>query len=199
MIESSHLVGFSEPTTKRKFFSEQLSSVLENSCTKRKKVENSVFKLDNCELPARLEVVVLNGDWETSQTIPPIIPHSVNLQELDVVNELCIPWSECSGTEISIDDNCSFKENVAISDLDLHCSADSRSSNGNSTLPTVNSESDVRQPNENGDDNLSWLINFKVGSLFNSDEVDHDHTYQGKENEISSDGKLENTFNFIYS
>ncbi|KAJ9584171.1 hypothetical protein L9F63_021468 [Diploptera punctata] len=196
MFESSDLLAHSESRSKRKLFSDQFASVsddgLENNTTKRRHTEENVLNVENCEHPTRLEVVVVNGKWDTSQTIPSIIAemHSVNLQDLDVVNEFCIPWSENEGTEITIDDNGIFKQNTNIIESDLDFSIDSQSASGDSTTLTVNSESDVQQSNEaeNCDENLSWLINFKVGSLFNSDEVEHDHTYQGKESEVTNQG-----------
>ncbi|PSN45382.1 hypothetical protein C0J52_07542 [Blattella germanica] len=168
MFGSSNSEELSEPRAKRKLYGGPLAFINneenENICAKRRHTDDNI---DNEELPTRLEVVVVNGKWDTSQTIPSIIAemHSVNLQDLDVVNEFCIPWSESSGTEISIEDDNSIFKQTAVMDSDLEYSGDSQSASGESTPLTVHSDADIRNStdSENCDENLSWLINFKVG------------------------------------
>ncbi|KAJ4450884.1 hypothetical protein ANN_02317 [Periplaneta americana] len=184
------------PRAKRKLYSEELESMDNkdgNACAKRRNTEENECNLNNGGLQTRLEVVVVNGKWDTSQTIPSIIAemHSVDLQDLDVVNEFCVPWSESSGTEISIEDeNSIFKQcsqRATFMESDLEFSTDSHSTSGEST-PFTMSDTDSRRTNDsenNCDENLSWLINFKVDSLFNADEIGHDHNYQGREKEGS--------------
>lgn len=174
------------PRGKRKLLYDHFDSLCsedQKACKKGQTNEEISLNTENGSLPTRIEVVVLNGKWDTSETISSIFAemHGVTIQDLDV-NECCIPRSEISGTEIIIEDvggiltQCSERTACKDSDLDF----------SESPPLTENSDRQCKHINDsetNCDDNLSWLINFKVGSLFNADEVEHDHNYKGREEE----------------
>jgi hypothetical protein len=193
LYRSNNTYGQSVPRTKRKLLNDQFDSMDnkdQNMCVKKLNNEYSL-EAESSGLPTRLEVVVFNGKWDTSQTFhSTITENNVDLQNVAVVNECCVPWSESNGTEISMEeDNRIFKhcsQSSPCTDSDVDLSVDSCSVSGEPAPLTTFSDTEPEHINDaenNCDKNLSWLINFKVGSLFNADEVDHDHTYQGREDE----------------
>jgi hypothetical protein len=175
-------------TAKRKLFDEQVDSMdneSQNACAKRRRVEGSGSNTGNDSSQTELEVMVFNGKWDTTQTVPSIIGEmcSVNLPNLDVLDEFCVPCSESSGSEISKDDyDCTIKQcSERVERVDFFESAPI-------TAYSDRKYEHMNDAENNCDDNLSWLIHFKVGSLFNSDEVQQNHKLEGKLEETTCPG-----------
>lgn len=183
---------------KRKFSTEELESRDNEDpdmCAKIQHVEEDSIYSENVSLPTSIEIVVFNGKWATSQAFCSVFTEipSVTFQNLDVGNGIFIPSSEGSGSETgsendsSEDDNSTFQQrsqgNTCVpSELD----------SSKSTTITSYSDTEHKHINEaenKGDGNFSWLINFNVGSLFNGNEMEHDHHHQGSaEDEGTSTG-----------
>jgi hypothetical protein len=181
--------------TERKTFCDQIDSMDnedQNACAKKRKTEEDCLK--------RQEVLVLNGNWDSRQTISKNTAdtRSIKIYALDG-NELCIPLSESGVTEITVEDiNSIFKqvsERASCTDLNTVFSE---------SIPlTEHSDTEYKHINDtenNCDYNLSWLINFKVGALFNADEVKHDHNYKEREvEEITCPGMCSKCSNHSFS
>jgi hypothetical protein len=173
---------------KRKLAGEHLDSMdneSQTTCAKRRKVESNGSYTENNSFPTKLDVLVLNGEWDATQTVPSITgeTYSLTLPNLGAFNQFCVPCSESSGSEISMEDDdgtikhCS--EGVELSDF------------LESTPITTHSDGEhkyINNAENNCDKNLSWLINFKVGSLFNAAEVQHDHIFEGTVEETTCSG-----------
>jgi hypothetical protein len=148
-------------------------------CAKRRRVEGDSSKAGNNSFPKKFKVVVLNGKWDTTKTVPSVIGevHSNGFSEFRV------PCSESSGSGISTEDGyCNIKQ----------CSQITEGANFLQTIPiNAYSEGDYEHINDdenNSDENLSWLINFKVGSLFNTDEMQQNHKFGERVEETSCAG-----------
>jgi hypothetical protein len=183
---------------KRKFSTEELESRDnddQNMCAKIQHVEEDSVYSENVSLPTSIEIVVFNGKWSTSQAFCSVFTEipNVTFQNLDVGSGIFVPSSDSSGSEIgsenesSEDDNSTFQQcsqgsACVASELD----------SSKSTTPTSYSDAEYKHINEvenKGDGNFSWLINFNVGSLFNGNEMEHDHHHQGRaEDESTSTG-----------
>jgi hypothetical protein len=183
---------------KRKLDFEELESrdnEDQNMCVKIRRIEEDSVYSENVSLPTSIEVVVFNGKWATSPTFCSVFTEipSVTFQDLDGGSGFVVPSSEGSASEISSenesseDDNsifqqCSQGNEYVPSDLD--CSK--------STTVTSHSDAEYKHINDaenKSDGNFSWLINFNVGSLFNGNEMEHDHYHQGiSEDENTSPG-----------
>lgn len=184
---------------KRKFSTEELESRDNEDpgmCAKIQHVEENSVYSENVSLPTSIEIVVFNGKWATGQAFCSVFTEipSVTFQDLDVANGIFIPSSEGSGSETgsenesSEDDNSTFQQcsqgNTCVpSELD----------SSKSTTLTSYSDTECEHINEaenKGDGSFSWLINFNVGSLFNGNEMGHDHHHRGRaEDESTSAGK----------
>jgi hypothetical protein len=174
---------------KRKLSGDQLNSMdneCQTTCAKRRGVGSSGSYTENNSYSTKLEVLVLNGEWTATQTVPSITGEtcSLTLPNLGDFNEFSIPCSESTGSEISMEDN----DDGTIK----HCSEGvERSDFLESTPITTHSDGEYKHINNaenNCDNNLSWLINFKVGSLFNAAEVQSDHIVEGRVEDTTCSG-----------
>lgn len=174
-------------TEKRKLSSELLISMdneNQNMCSKRRRVERNGSDTESNSFPTGLEVLVFNGEWDTAETVPSIIGEmcSLTLPNLDALNEFCVPCSESSRSEISAEDDC----------VTRHCSETTEHEAFLESTPiTTHSDGEYKHINNaenNCDKSLSWLINFKVGSLFNAAEVQHDDVSDGRMNVTTCSG-----------
>lgn len=166
---------------------ESIENEDQNACAKIRRTGEEYLNTENCSLPTRLEVIVLNGKWDKKQTF-----HSKNadmqcitIQDLDV-NEMCIPRIESGGIEITLENIDSIFKQFSESATCMNSNLDFSES-----IPlTEHSETECKHINDtenNCDDNLSWLINFKVGALFNAAEAEHVHEGR-REEEITNPG-----------
>jgi hypothetical protein len=160
---------------KRKLSSEHLISMdneSQNMCAKRRSVGSKGSNTKNNSFPTKLELLVLNGEWDTAETFPSFTgeTRTLTLPNLDAFNEFCVPFSESSRSEISTED-----DDFAIKHTPLMAHADGE-------------YKCITNGENNCDKSLSWLINFKVGSLFNAAEVQHDHISDGRMEETTYSG-----------
>ncbi|KAJ8868565.1 hypothetical protein PR048_030103 [Dryococelus australis] len=99
-----------------------------------------------------LEIIVVNGTWETSRQVPSVIAemHTVKLNNVE---------DSAAPSEKSVM-NCNEISSQEISHGNVHCNVNDE---------YINNKDDI---NTSSDDNksLSWLINFKVDTLFRNVE-----------------------------
>jgi hypothetical protein len=176
------LLKCSTTNSVRRKLGEQLDSMENGSlkrCAKRRGVEGDNSKAANSSFPKKLKVIVLNGKWDSTDTVPSLIGE----MHSNGFNEFRVPCSESSGSGISVeDDYCNIKQCSQITEgVDFLQSIPIKAySNGD--------YEHVRDDENNCDENLSWLINFKVGSLFNTDEIQNNHKVGGKLEETACAG-----------
>jgi hypothetical protein len=157
----------------------------QNMCSKRRRVGSNGSNTESNSFPTKLEVLVLNGEWDTPETVPSIIGETcgLTLPNLDAFNEFFVPCSESSRSEISTEDgDCIIKHGSETVEREDFLE---------STPITTHSDGEYKYINNaenNCDKSLSWLINFKVGSLFNAAEVQHDHISGGTVEETTCSG-----------
>jgi hypothetical protein len=142
-------------------FGEHIDSERQNGCAKRRSVNGEGSTEGNDTFVKRLKVVVLNRKWDTNETRPSVIGD----MQSDTFSEFRVPCSESNGSRNSRTDGYSTIG---------QCSEINGSVDFPKTIP-VETCSDGEYNHIHNDENnyngsFSWLINFKVGSLFNLDE-----------------------------
>jgi hypothetical protein len=164
--------------TKRKVFCDSMDDEDQLSCSKRRKTEGCV-NTENGSLPTGLEAVVLDGKCEILSNIADM--DNIIILDFDV-NEFCIPRSESSETEITLEN----VNSIVKQGSDRATCMDSNLDFFESITLNEHSDRGYEHINDNEnecDDDLSWLINFKVGALFNEVEVEYDHNRKGRKYE----------------
>jgi hypothetical protein len=158
---------------------------VDSESSKRRRVGSNSSDTESNSFPTNLEVLGLNGEWNTAETIPSIIGETCNLTlpKLNAFIVFCNPCSVSSTSEVSNEDgDCTIQQRSETVDLEKVIE---------STPLTRHSDGDYKYNNNvenNCDESFSWLINFNVGSLFNAAEVQHDHVPKGRVKETTCSG-----------
>ncbi|XP_066998796.1 uncharacterized protein [Anabrus simplex] len=146
----------------------------------------------NSNHSSNLEVVVVNGKWNINNHSLSECGemHNTSLHISENANNSAT-WSDTSGSNFNDGEKNGNRQFFSdYSEIDSGVGA--ANVNVSSSPVLENSGHQQVSDYDNEASNLSWLLNFKVDSLFNSNGFVHDHNYQGSEEEDESrDGTTE--------